>query len=490
MRKQMKQEFYFVIDDKMGYPEFPYNPSEIYPEFKDYMEIDKNNNLNYVYEYIRNLFIQAKYDINNIHTNNWNPFRGMIQDGQSVVIKPNFVIEKKNDDDPECITTHISLLRPLIDFLILLKRQDKINFTITICDVPLQSTNIEKLLDQNKLLYLLDYYKNRYNEEITFLDLRKETTLSDKDNFIKERIILSGDPLGYSEVKVFDSFLDPIIDDHNKFSVSNYDDKMTSNKHSSLHENYYLIPNTILKSDLFINVPKVKTHQKAGITIAMKNLIGINGDKSYIPHYRKGSPKHGGDEYSDKNDMAKSINSKLNRIIQERSKFAWKLFKKFKRIFKKKHELGVNGVCNGAWYGNDTLWRPILDLNNLLINVDQKGNLTGSPKRKYLCLSDGVISGEGNGPLSPNPKNTGIISLSENPVINDVILSKIMGFDWKMIPQLKNSVNLEDIFGFDGNFRKIIIEGDVENKGFQKYNFDKLPDINFKPAPGWIGHIK
>ena len=32
------------------------------------------------------------------------------------------------------------------------------------------------------------------------------------------------------------------------------------------------------------SLPKLKTHKKAGITCALKNLIGINGNKEYLPH--------------------------------------------------------------------------------------------------------------------------------------------------------------------------------------------------------------
>jgi len=32
----------------------------------------------------------------------------------------------------------------------------------------------------------------------------------------------------------------------------------------------------------------LKLHRKAGITCALKNLIGINGNKEYLPHHRLG----------------------------------------------------------------------------------------------------------------------------------------------------------------------------------------------------------
>ena len=63
----------------------------------------------------------------------------------------------------------------------------------------------------------------------------------------------------------------------------------------------YLIGRRFLECDVFINLPKLKSHQKAGITCALKNLVGINAHKDYLPHFRFGSPSAGGDEYPDGN---------------------------------------------------------------------------------------------------------------------------------------------------------------------------------------------
>jgi len=40
-------------------------------------------------------------------------------------------------------------------------------------------------------------------------------------------------------------------------------------------KNEYLISNTILEADVIINLPKPKTHRRAGIIGAMNNLVEI-----------------------------------------------------------------------------------------------------------------------------------------------------------------------------------------------------------------------
>jgi len=52
----------------------------------------------------------------------------------------------------------------------------------------------------------------------------------------------------------------------------------------------YLIAGTVLDADLFINMPKAKTHQKAGITGALKNLVASLAE-AYLVHYRAGTPR-------------------------------------------------------------------------------------------------------------------------------------------------------------------------------------------------------
>ena len=53
----------------------------------------------------------------------------------------------------------------------------------------------------------------------------------------------------------------------------------------------------MLAADLIVNLPKMKTHQKAGVTGALKNLVGCNGEKAFLVHYLKGRPCDGGDEF-------------------------------------------------------------------------------------------------------------------------------------------------------------------------------------------------
>ena len=37
-------------------------------------------------------------------------------------------------------------------------------------------------------------------------------------------------------------------------------------------------------------MPKLKTHKKCGVTISLKNLVGLNTNKNLLPHHSLGTP--------------------------------------------------------------------------------------------------------------------------------------------------------------------------------------------------------
>lgn len=497
-----KVDFAFSIDNTLQYPEVPFHPDCDYPEFDGlFNQFDPTNR---IYKNIRQLFINSGYDKENIGTSRWNPFRGYIKEDQVAVIKPNLVYQETNELlGKSCLMTHASIIRPIIDYLFLLQLKDKIRFRLVIADIPIQGAIFEEILEQTGLKKLSEFYLKNYPLNLEIIDFRHKIAIMQGNGFFTT-IPINGDSLGYSKIHLKKSFLQDIEKDFKKFGVPGYGISESYSQIVETGNHYYHIPNTILQADLFINIPKIKTHKKAGISIAMKNLIGINGEKAWIPHFRRGSIRSGGDEFDDKDVFLKSITTRANVLLQGKSRLLWNFGKKvnsliFKRFFRKdmRQTPGYNDLerkalflVNGDWYGNDTLWRSILDLNYLLLFVNKEGIETKSRLRNYICVSDGVVSGEGDGPLNPVQKKSGLIALSRNPVINDICLSKIMGFDWKKIPQLRNSIYLKEYFEFDGNFEDFNFIQNIDSIDYRSISYDKLPNLRFTPSPGWLNQIE
>lgn len=466
------------------YPIEPFNPPEVFEEFCSSGFVNDIDTTNRIYSKVRNVLTQLKLDEKNIETKEWNPFTDFIKEGDSIVIKPNLVRDAHPLGEKGVISmiTHASVIRPIIDYILLAVSND---CTITICDVPLQDAKWDAIIEINGLKSLVNYYEN-IGVDVRLLDLRKEISCVNEEGIIVKRDIKERDPKGYVSVDLGDkSELMPIINHYERFEITDYNSG-TVPKHHNLSKNEYYIPRSILDSDVFINVPKLKTHKKAGITCAMKNVIGINGDKSWLAHHRSGSISCGGDEYP---------------VFKFKTWFKWHFWaflkrhrtlipvanavkKTYQKTFlkgKSVHEsmiYGSNEIAEGSWYGNDTLWRCIKDLNKIILYADKDGVMQNERQRKYFCIVDGILAGEKEGPMHHLPKEAGIIIGGFNPVAVDYVAAQIMGFDWKKISQVREGFN---------NYQWDLANFEPDEI---RTNTEELPRISFVPSSGWVNHIE
>jgi uncharacterized protein (DUF362 family) len=456
-----------------GLKEYPVNPPYNPPKkFAEYYgdEIDESN---LVYEKVRDLLKLLCLDINNFGTDIWNPLGEIISPGDSVVIKPNFVSHaRSNDVYLESIISHSSIIRAMMDYVVIaLKNKGE----IIIADAPQADSDIEKIKSETNILKIINYLNNNSNIYCEFRDLRKETHVI-ANGIIIDRKSQEGDPKGYSVIDLKEkSFFSGIEETMNKVYGSDYDFHKVREHHvRGKHE--YCISNTLLNADVVINLPKLKTHKKAGITGCLKNLIGINVDKNYLPHYRFGSKENGGDEFSEKT-MKNVIGSWVTQTgLNYLNKST--LYSELNRhsiglLYKTLYKYKIYQVNSGNWYGNDTVWRMIADINYIVNYSDKSGCIQNDQQRKHLCLVDGIIAGERNGPLSPQKKKCGILLGGMNPLVTDICAANCMGFDWKKIPSLAN----------------IFQAGFLYKTAFS----DELPDssrYHFIPPDGWVDHIE
>jgi len=155
---------------------------------------------------------------------------------------------------------------------------------------------------------------------------------------------------------------------------------------------------------------------------------------------------------------------------------------------------------NGAWWGNDTCWRMSVDIARIIAYSDRFGNLT-SHQRTHLVLIDGIVGGEGNGPLNVQPVKSGAILFADNPIAADYAAASIMGYSPKSIPTIRRVLELKDFPLFTGGFPGKIRNGDggksletgtIYMNG-NKILIRRLADHVKKaylPSKGWHGHIK
>lgn len=101
-------------------------------------------------------------------------------------------------------------------------------------------------------------------------------------------------------------------------------------------------------------------------------------------------------------------------------------------------------VRSGNWHGNDTCWRMVLDLNKALFYFDGAGQRRKKPIR-YLAVVDGIIGGEGNGPMAPDAKPCGVILAGTHPAAVDTVAATLMGFDWEKIRMLRGAFAMREM---------------------------------------------
>jgi hypothetical protein len=216
-----------------------------------------------------------------------------------------------------------------------------------------------------------------------------------------------------------------------------YDVKETNRHHRESHHEYAL-SRSPLEADVFINVPKLKTHKKCGLTVNLKSVVGINADKNWLPHYMIGGPAEGGDQFADSDGKRRWENRLVltaKRMLLRRNGAMQWLARRLKKsgycVFGDTEEV----VRSGNWHGNDTVWRMCLDLNRILMYGTAAGEWREPAyPRRFFSVVDGIVAMEGNGPVAGEARPAGVIVAGANPVGVDAVCAALMGFDWRRLP--------------------------------------------------------
>ncbi|MFQ5607159.1 MAG: DUF362 domain-containing protein [Candidatus Zixiibacteriota bacterium] len=420
-------------------PQAPYHPHVRYPEyrFNEIRPVDGPD----AYALVREALFELGLDRESYGTPGWNPLGEIISPGNSVALKPNWVLDKHPRNlDIFSVITHPSLIRATLDYvLIALDGRGK----VTVCDAPQADCDFDRLRRLSELDALRKHYVHSGGLAPEFIDLRKVQYLVSPDGYLKEnsRRKLAGDPKGYRLVNLGrESLLYRLANLENLYGAD-YDRNFTSEHHSGERQEY-LVSGSALEADVVISLPKMKTHKKTGVTLNLKNLVGINGDKNYLAHFRVGASDAGGDECPGALDSKQKLVLKGQRALIDRllanpnrgSVALFNIISKSYRAFRRVSGLNLSPEIRlGDWSGNDTAWRMVVDLNRILFLADVDGAMRAEPQRKYFSIIDGILAGEGDGPLDPDPRQTGLVVAGFSPTPVDLVATLLMGFDYRRL---------------------------------------------------------
>lgn len=380
---------------------------------------------------------ELKESLNNLFSlmglNPDNPFKEIITPGMTVFIKPNFVASKwrescSKNGDIYSVITHPALIMGVADYVaIALDGKGK----IIIGDNPSIDADFDELME----LTQIGKMRNRYDVPCEIIDMRPLVCKELKDYGVKDKMTPQrGDPKGCVTVNlgnnsqfygIDSSLFRGVFDERDETIASHTGDTQL-----------YSYGKSLFDADVYISIPKMKTHQKAGVTLNLKGLVGSNTNKNQLVHWRIGYPEMGGDEYPSEKDWIESKNIKVTH--------------------------------RGAWPGNDTIWRMVVDLYNGLL----------TQRRKYITIVDGIYAGEGRGPFCPDLKKAGVIIGGTNLLVTDIVTTRLMGINPMKIRHLDYYIK-----GDWNYYDNILVMSDC----IETDNFFTRDDsyLNFKVNDNW-----
>jgi len=473
----------------------PFIPSEVYPEYPFGHRVAQEPNL--VYGGVRRLFELLGYDSGNLGTPAWNPLGHIIEPGMTVVLKPNFVLSThKEGKDLFAIVTHPSVLRAVGDYVwIALRGQGK----IIIADAPQYDCNFSQLIETTHLDEVIRFYNDFPGPTVELFDLRSYWSRWKHFNSLLEP--LPGDPQGNMLVNLGRQSALYGYPHSKKLYGAVYNRNETIAHHTSDTQEY-LISRTIMNADVVVSIPKLKVHKKVGVTLNIKGLVGISTNKNYLVHYSVTPPSKGGDQYPD--GLFSPIEEALitterwmyDHLLAPRKdrleylhRFIYWLHNNTTRRLGIKVQERKRLLDAGNWYGNDSAWRMAVDLYTLFLFSNRSGVLCASQQRRTFSVIDGIIGGDVNGPLTPNPVNAGTLIAGENLLAVDLVATRLMGFDpllLKMHQALLTAKKFDyGVHGLDN----ITVVSDVT--AWRDCLIDNRSQfLNFQPHPGWQGHLE
>jgi uncharacterized protein (DUF362 family) len=477
-----------VVRTEPAYPKDPpFDPSEGYPELSG---LSVSSSRNVVFEAVRDSLRLAGLDEDRFGAADWNPLGEYIRPGQTVLLKPNWV-HHSHPRDPEgwvYTITHGSVIRAVAEYV---AKALAGSGRIIVGDAPQTDASFSAIVEKTGVGRVAELFQTR-GVRFDVIDFRREQW-TESGGVIVKREPLAGDPEGCVKFDLGGASRFVGHGGAGRYYGAFYEtDELNQHHSGGRHE--YLVTGTAVSCDVFINLPKLKTHKKTGVTISLKNLVGINGDKNWLPHHTEGTPRTGGDQFPSDSMIRRIERLALRPLRKIAARLPWvgpRLLGAARRAGAKVAGDTESVVRSGNWSGNDTAWRMVLDLNAALLYGQPEGVLSRTGERKpYLSFVDGVIAGEGAGPLNPDAKAVGLVAFGTTAAAVDSVCAWLMGFDPDRIPVLREAYASTAFPIAAGNWRDISVVSNVSSWCSPLSEIPAVSCMGFLPHFGWVGAIE
>lgn len=423
----------------LGYPPpEAHSPPEIFPE-DSFAEAPRGANS--VYGLVRECLRDAGADAEHFGTADWNPLGDWIKPGNRVFVLPNLVVDRRPGEAIEDFRgkcTHGAVLRAVLDYALIASGAPE---RVAFGNASLQSCDYDRVTEQTGMSAVADFLHERTGTHIGPIDLRGVVTRWTRYGALLERREQRPE-----DVVMVDLGRDSLLDEFYRqdgpveMRVSDYDHREMARYHSC-GRHVYAVHRTILDADAIISVPKLKTHEKVGITCALKGTVGTISRKECLAHHRKGGPQNHGDEYP-RDSRLRALASRLaDRVSTLDSELISNAARVPAKVLYKALRIGNHGIMAGAWHGNDTAWRMALDIARIVRFGRPDGTMATTPQRRHLVVVDGIVGGEGEGPVYPTGIPIGLVMFGSDPLWTDFAAALVMQFDPQTIPLIAHATD-------------------------------------------------
>lgn len=340
-----------------------------------------------------------------------NPFKDIVKPGMRVFIKPNWVASRWREscphhDDLYCVITHSAVIESVADRVAKALNGEG---EIIIADNPSIDADFEELMRFTGIRRLQD----KYRVPCKIYDLRPLVCKDLKDYGQRDKMARqSGDPMGEVQVNLGKDSLLYNVDSSLFRGVFNEREETVASHTGDTQ--LYTFSKSLYDADVYISIPKLKTHQKVGATLNLKGLVGSITQKNQLVHWRIGTPETGGDEYPDRKSFEAAQRAKVTH--------------------------------RGAHPCNDTIWRMVADLYQSLLTKE----------RRYFTIIDGIMAGEGYGPFCPTSKHSNVLLGGFDLLYTDIVAVRYMGLDPNKIKYLKFFI---DKYQLDLDTFEVFVDG-------------------------------
>lgn len=395
------------------------------------------------YAMVREALRAAGCDSARFGSTSWNPLGEFIRTGARAHVLPNFVMQRRGFEHDEHTffgkVTHASVLQPVLDYAIKAAGSATL---VSVGNAPVQGCNFDSIKREVGLEQLVSGYFAPRGQAPSIVDLRGLRT-----TFTASGALLSREETGEEYVAIdlgTESLLEPLYEGGREpqFRVGDYPASATASFHSR-GRHVYVLNKRVLDAAAVVSVPKLKTHEKVGITCVLKGTVGSIARKECLAHHRLGGKRSGGDEHA-RDWLAARMTSGLLEYVSDLpvSRYSNALRVVATTAFRAFRILAP-GTMGGAWSGNDTAWRMALDIARVLRYATPDGVLAETPQREHIAFVDGIVSGEGNGPLHQQARDTGAIIFGADPCLVDWACVLVMGYDPRRIPLVREAFLLD-----------------------------------------------